>query len=1665
MNAVLEDGKNKAGAYEASMGTAGKQLNSMTRYVEDLKVKMGNAFLETFTNAVFGQTDALKKLGAEMDKLAASGDIQRWGHDLAETVGTGTNAVKDSVSWLWKHREAVAAIAGIYATVKIASWLGPVITQTAAATAATVEYYAALASGRVVTLGSAQAEAQKAAAVLRTAELNLAAIVTEKALADARVQELRASVLAADGATALAITTNGLIPAQAKSAALSEAQTIATNDVARANIRAAETGEAAKLSSIGLGAGVAALGGPIGIIITVLGLAATAWAVFGSTGKSAISEVNDEIEKGISIANRYKKEAQFGTGDAGQLAASLEAVNKRIEVLSQSKGDGASKLLKEARVQADALTEALNKANSAMPGVAPKQSSGRLAMLATEYAPKATFADTIALLNREYAEEQKLAAGNSAKLLEIKTQYETAKKGITERMGGQVKNEYYQALTNAIRELKSEQLMADKVFANDSAITARNVALRGYTTEMESAAKQSADYAKAENARIVAIKEADLAYKKTIQTKDISASGKQEALDQLNAAKEQANAVRDIATSAADILKTNTDIAASQKIALDISNQQKAVRSEIEAGYQDQLSLTNAQLKLESLSLTSTVAQSAEKAKQAAIAEANHAFEYAANEALITQLERIEQIKRSGATDPTSEYEKAGEAYLLSWKAALRKRNTAISMADVNAKTAIAQDWRNTSDQINKDLTDALMRGFESGKGFSENLRDTLTNMFKTMVLRPIISAVVTDVTGLGGISGTGGAGGSAGNILNSLSTAASWMTNDGFSANMGNQFNKLGNNLIQFGDKLDSTGNGPVSQFGTYLSENAANLGKYTSKLADLASYAQSAQLASEGKWGQATYQAAGTAIGGPILGQIAGQIGKLVDDFFAKGRFGGDYVQSTGYASKTYTADGVGSTNTIDYGGGFNPQGMKITASATAFSDGMESAYLKTIRALGGTAQSTAFGVSGNSTGTSVIVGGAAGTPYRSAEFKTDDKAAAQLEFSRALLDGLKSSTMPEYLARVFSEMVPKDATQEAINTAIGFAEALKTTRDALLETRAPLEILTQTVATGIADLHTSAASFKTDFVAAIDAGLTPESFATWQALGANMQAAAGAAKELQNANDGWYQKITTLVTPALQRQYDKQRDLGAATDATTRSLIEMYYGQLDVNDANKAAATLQKTNSDFYERLTVANGSATQRQYDKQHDLASATDDTTRNLIDWYYAQLDVNDATEKARVIAEETAARQQQIAAETLSAQQQIAVLTGKSTQAEIERTNALLAANQVDPSGEVAKLVSTLYDLKDAATSAADAASRLSLSNQMAVALGSSTQFQVAQSTAGAALSKFQSNKEVGGLTEAQVMRLLSDNTAFGALSKTAQTAVQEFATASVTWNNALNSENSRTSSQAPASASAVDGASKIASAFQAVTSAQKSYAGVLNDTIKSMKSFRDSINQSDDPLRNFALAREKFLGLQARVNAGDTSAIVDLQSTAQDFLALSKDYSSTAIGYTRDQAMVTSTLDQVIGTAQTSLADLPKEFSAALDPTKDALVALTTAIKDYNTTYMYQGYNPDAAPNIGTRNMALPVRSFAVGTDYVPHDGLAMIHKGEAVVPAAFNPARYSQGKSEGALLEEVKALRQEIVMLRSEARATAINTGDTNKKLDRVMPDQDAIQTRAAP
>ena len=85
-------------------------------------------------------------------------------------------------------------------------------------------------------------------------------------------------------------------------------------------------------------------------------------------------------------------------------------------------------------------------------------------------------------------------------------------------------------------------------------------------------------------------------------------------------------------------------------------------------------------------------------------------------------------------------------------------RTSEARKASEDAAKQAQADWERAAQSINNSITDALLRGFESGKSFAKNFRDTLVNMFKTLVLRPIISFIVNPIAGaLTGMLGFGG--------------------------------------------------------------------------------------------------------------------------------------------------------------------------------------------------------------------------------------------------------------------------------------------------------------------------------------------------------------------------------------------------------------------------------------------------------------------------------------------------------------------------------------------------------------------------------------------------------------------------------------------------------------------------------------------------------------------------------------------------------------------------------------------------------------------------------------------------------------------------------------------------------------------------------------------
>ncbi len=190
----------------------------------------------------------------------------------------------------------------------------------------------------------------------------------------------------------------------------------------------------------------------------------------------------------------------------------------------------------------------------------------------------------------------------------------------------------------------------------------------------------------------------------------------------------------------------------------------------------------------------------------------------------------------------------------------------------MEAAQRFADEQVRYNEQIGQSLTDALLRGFESGEGFGKNFINTLKNLFNTLVLRPIIQPIaqgaasaVTSALGLGGQAG--GAGG-----IN-LSSVSGLFTNFGGS---------LGDSLGNLGMRMSGM-TGKMGELGASLAKNSAEIGKIAGQAGNVLSYGKAIYDLTQGNWGSGVGTAVGQYFGGPIGAAIGSTIGSFIDSKFA--------------------------------------------------------------------------------------------------------------------------------------------------------------------------------------------------------------------------------------------------------------------------------------------------------------------------------------------------------------------------------------------------------------------------------------------------------------------------------------------------------------------------------------------------------------------------------------------------------------------------------------------------------------------------------------------------------------------------------------------------------------------------------------------------------------
>jgi DNA-directed RNA polymerase subunit F len=443
------------------------------------------------------------------------------------------------------------------------------------------------------------------------------------------------------------------------------------------------------------------------------------------------------------------------------------------------------------------------------------------------------------------------------------------------------------------------------------------------------------------------------------------------------------------------------------------------------------------------------------------------------------------------------------------------------------AQKTLADDFKKTADKISDSLTDALLRGFEAGKDFGKNFVDTLYNLFRTLVLRPVISAIIAPVSG--GIASmvSGGAGASTGGSMLSAG---------------GSLLGGLGNFSGGFSGALTNIGvEGIIGGTATNFAGIAGSLGA--------GNIMGAVGLA-------APYLMAAVAIGSLVKG-------------FLDSKKGGPKTGGYGLA---------GSISGVNRGDLFTPN--QADGAATTIAQTTLSAYKQTLAALGGSGSggfdigynSDPQGTAPNQLGVRAMVNGQQVYGYSAGDSLGRDDAALEaainLESKRALLAALQASDLPDQIAAVFNSIAASGANAETIDNLLAFGSAMNVV----------IEAISGDVAADATDIWER--SQRTTIQVLADMGAEVIDLAN------SMDGTVGSMQDLATATTNYRQAVVQTLLTLKQMKVD----IDALFAGTRESLTIYGMSPLDTynyyrNDADAAYAELQTT-TDPARARTLAN-----------------------------------------------------------------------------------------------------------------------------------------------------------------------------------------------------------------------------------------------------------------------------------------------------------------------------------------------------------------------------------------------------------------------------------------------------------------------------------------------
>ena len=501
--------------------------------------------------------------------------------------------------------------------------------------------------------------------------------------------------------------------------------------------------------------------------------------------------------------------------------------------------------------------------------------------------------------------------------------------------------------------------------------------------------------------------------------------------------------------------------------------------------------------------------------------------------------------------------------------------------------------------------------------------------------------------------------------------------------------------------------------------------------------------------------------------------------------------------------------------------------------------------------------------------------------------------------------------------------------------------------------------------------------------------------------------------------------LETQLLQAQGDtltlRARER-AALDESNRALFDQV-------QATKVA----QANQGWNDKIRVLSDPTAQRKIDQERDLASATDDTTKALINQYYAQLNLKEATAKA--VDDALASVQRSISAEKERISN-AAEAQKNALQDQIDYNTKAQAYNKGSRLDDAKKIASDLGSIFDAIENGVKAlrdqiAPEMSLTQARAY-----IDMSLSLARAGSMPSDYDKLKEaisqVTRDTPQQYASLVDFQRSqavqagkleeLGALAGKQKTLAEQTVDGIEEVNYNLQLQISALDDQSTAQLKALD--AQLQAAEDAVS--------VARGIDVSVKSVGDAVNNLSAAISNM-----KAAATQSGLSSAGGSYVQSGSS-----LAFNEWVKGTP--YTNDLgANIVNNTDRGIqgyfqelfgrGVDQAGLSYWESQ-AATMDSSQLAVAiaaggaangeSLTTTARE-----LLDKFN---------------IPAFAVGTNYVPRDTLAYLHQGEAVVPKAYNPAA-SFGESTATerliadLKKEVVELRSQMAEMNYQSRRTA--------------------------